>query len=103
MLEFYQAYTDYRGLMDFSEELLRQVAIDATGSPVVEFEGHADRFQQPARASRMREAVVQFWEGEGGPTLDDVANPEWLRAHSRQGHRGRSADRYLRAPRGSTS
>ena len=39
MLEFYQAYTDYRGLMDFSEELLRQTAIDATGSPVVEFEG----------------------------------------------------------------
>src|SRR5450759_3033657 len=26
MLEFYQAYTDYRGLMDFSEELLRQAA-----------------------------------------------------------------------------
>ena len=31
MLEFYQAYTDYRGLMDFSAELLRQAAIDATG------------------------------------------------------------------------
>src|ERR1041385_6414750 len=39
MLEFYQAYTDYKGLMDLSEELLRQVAIDATGSAVVEFEG----------------------------------------------------------------
>ena len=26
MLEFYQAYTDYRGLMDLSAELLRQVA-----------------------------------------------------------------------------
>src|SRR5256714_14299302 len=32
MLEFYQAYTDYRGLMDFSEELLRQSAIDSAGS-----------------------------------------------------------------------
>ena len=40
MLEFYQAYTDYRGLMDLSEELLRQVALDATGSTVVEFDGH---------------------------------------------------------------
>jgi lysyl-tRNA synthetase class 2 len=30
----------------------------------------------------MREAVVHFWEGEGKPTLEDVANPEWLRAHS---------------------
>ena len=39
MLEFYQAYTDYRGLMDLSRELLRQVAIDATGSAVVEYQG----------------------------------------------------------------
>ena len=29
MLEFYQAYTDYQGLMDFTCELLRQVALDA--------------------------------------------------------------------------
>jgi lysyl-tRNA synthetase, class II len=36
MLEFYQAYTDYRGLMDLSGEMLRQVAIDATGSTQVE-------------------------------------------------------------------
>jgi lysyl-tRNA synthetase class 2 len=30
----------------------------------------------------MREAVVRHWDGEGGPTMEDVANPEWLRAHS---------------------
>jgi lysyl-tRNA synthetase class 2 len=81
MLEFYQAYTDYRGLIDFSEELLRQTAIDATGSPVVEFEGHQIDFSCLARYS-MREAIVRHWEGEGAPTMDDVANPEWLRAHS---------------------
>src|SRR4029079_14136864 len=28
MLEFYQAYTDYRGLIDLSAELLQQTAID---------------------------------------------------------------------------
>ena len=81
MLEFYQAYTDYRGLMDLSEELLRQAAIDATGRPEVEFEGHKIDFSCLARYS-MREAIVRHWEGEGAPTLDDVANPEWLRAHS---------------------
>src|SRR5262245_58221173 len=37
MLEFYQAYTDYRGLMDFSATLLAQVAADATGSTSVEY------------------------------------------------------------------
>ncbi len=39
MLEFYWAYTDYRGLMDLSADLLRQAAIDATGGTVVEYQG----------------------------------------------------------------
>ena len=81
MLEFYQAYTDYRGLIDLSEELLRQTAIDATGSPVVEFEGARIDFSSLARFS-MREAIVRHWEGEGKPSLDDVANSEWLLRHS---------------------
>src|SRR6202007_798585 len=67
MLEFYQAYTDYQGLIDFSAELLKQAAIDATGSPVVEFEGERIDFPRLARYS-MREAVVHFWEGECRPT-----------------------------------
>jgi lysyl-tRNA synthetase class 2 len=56
MLEFYQAYTDYRGLMDFSEELLRQTAIDATGSVVVEFQGQQIDFGSFRRVT-MRDAV----------------------------------------------
>jgi lysyl-tRNA synthetase class 2 len=77
MLEFYQAYTDYRGLMDFSAEILAQVALDATGATEVEYEGHKLDFGRVERYT-MREAVVRFWEGEGRPTMDDVANPEWL-------------------------
>src|SRR5579885_172575 len=74
MLEFYQAYTDYRGLMDFSAELLRQVAIDATGGTEVEFDGQKIDFGTVAQLT-MREALVRHWEGEGGPTMEDVANP----------------------------
>jgi lysyl-tRNA synthetase class 2 len=81
MLEFYQAYTDYRGLMDFSEELLRQVALDAAGSAEVEYAGHKLDFSRLERYT-MREAVVRFWQGGEGPTLEDVANPEWLLRHS---------------------
>ncbi len=81
MLEFYQAYTDYRGLMDFSAELLAQVAVDATGTTAVEFEGHKLDFARFERYT-MREAVVHFWEGEGRPGADDVANAEWLCRHS---------------------
>ncbi len=56
MLEFYQAYTDYLGMMDLSEELLRQAAIDATGSTVVEYEGEKIDFGQFRRLT-MREAA----------------------------------------------
>jgi lysyl-tRNA synthetase, class II len=56
MLEFYQAYTDYLGMMDLSEELLRQAAIDATGSAVVEYQGEKIDFGNFRRVS-MRELV----------------------------------------------
>ena len=56
MLEFYQAYTDYHGMMDLSEELLRQAAIDATGSVVVEYQGQKIDFGNFRRVT-MREAV----------------------------------------------
>ena len=56
MLEFYQAYTDYQGLMDFTVELLKQTAIDATGSTVVEYQGTKLDFGNIRRLS-MQEAV----------------------------------------------
>ena len=61
MLEFYQAYTDYHGMMDLSEELLRQAAIDATGSAVAEYQGEKIDFGTFRRLT-MREAV-------GNPSL----------------------------------
>ena len=65
MLEFYQAYTDYHGLMDFSEELLSQTAIDANGSPIVEYQGEKLDFGCFRRMT-MQEAV-------GAPDLKGTA------------------------------
>ena len=56
MLEFYQAYTDYLGMMDLSEELLREAAMAATGSTVVEYQGEKIDFGNFRRVS-MRDAV----------------------------------------------
>ena len=81
MLEFYQAYTDYKGLMELSAELLRQTALDATGGTSVEFEGRTLDFSQ-VRQFSMREAVVEFWQGADKPSLDNVRDAEWLRRHS---------------------
>ncbi|HWC97075.1 MAG TPA: lysine--tRNA ligase [Candidatus Sulfopaludibacter sp.] len=87
MLEFYQAYTDYQGLIEFSQELLAQAARDAVGTTEVEFEGHKLDFSRLERYT-MREAIVHFWEGEGRPSMEDVANPEWLRGHSQKATAG---------------
>jgi lysyl-tRNA synthetase class 2 len=78
MLEFYQAYTDYQGLMDLSVELLKQTAMDATGSSVVEYQGTKLDFGNIRRLS-MQEAVgnsslrghalVEAFERQVEPTL----------------------------------
>jgi lysyl-tRNA synthetase class 2 len=81
MLEFYQAYTDYHGLMDFSAELLAETAREAVGTTEVEFEGQKIDFSHVARYS-MREAVIAYWEGEGKPTAEEIADPAWLARHS---------------------
>jgi len=81
MLEFYQAYTDYRGLMDLSAELLKQVALDATGSTEVEYAGARLDFGSVRRFD-MRQAVIEFWEGDDRPAPGDVRDPGWLKRHS---------------------
>ena len=87
MLEFYQAYTDYHGLMDFSEELLRGVAIDATGSAVVDYQGRRLDFSRLRRFS-LREAILEFWEDGERPTLERLQDPEWLKWRSTKGTPG---------------
>ncbi|MEP6717068.1 MAG: lysine--tRNA ligase [Terriglobia bacterium] len=81
MVEFYQAYTDYRGLMDLTGEMLRQIAIDATGSTVVEYAGEKLDFGNIRRLT-MREAVIEYWPGEGRPSTADIRDPAWLMAQA---------------------
>jgi lysyl-tRNA synthetase, class II len=83
MLEFYQAYAGYRDLMDLSTELLRQVAIDVTGSAQVIYQGRSLDFGRFRRFS-MTEALIEFWPNADKPTLDDVRDPAWLLRHSKE-------------------
>jgi lysyl-tRNA synthetase class 2 len=83
MLEFYQAYADYRVMMQLSAELFRQVAIDATGSPRITYQGHAIDLSNFRKLS-MRESVIEFWPHPQKPSLDNVKDPEWLRRHSKE-------------------
>ncbi len=59
MLEFYQAFTDYHGLMDFTEEMLSRVARAATGSTEVVYQGQEISFRPPYGRVRMLEALSE--------------------------------------------
>lgn len=83
MLEFYQAYTDYRGMIQLSKDLLRQVAIDATGGEQVNYDGQTLDFGN-LRQFTMREALIEFWPNGDKPSLDNVKDPEWLLRHSKE-------------------
>ena len=85
MLEFYQAYTDFRGMMELSRQLLAQVAIDATGSELITYQGRPVNFGH-IRALSMREAIIEYWPEKLGskPSLENLKDPAWLSAHSHQ-------------------
>ena len=75
MLEFYQAYSDYRDLMQLSEEMLAQVARDVNGTTKTRFGDHDIDFANWQRLS-MRDAIMKFWpDGAGAkPQMFDFAD-----------------------------
>ena len=79
MLEFYQAYSDYRDLMDLTEDLLRTVVAAVTGELVVNFRGNDLNFGNFERLS-MVEAVCRFWREGDAPSPGDLEGEENVRA-----------------------
>jgi lysyl-tRNA synthetase class 2 len=63
MLEFYCAYMDVDGMMDFCEELLRQSVQKAAGGLAVEYEGRTIDFSKFERIS-MRDAIFRSLQSE---------------------------------------
>ena len=61
MLEFYQAYTDYHGLMDLTAEMLKQVALDATGGTEVIYQDQRIDFGTLRACSRAWRTWLAFW------------------------------------------
>ncbi|HKD45605.1 MAG TPA: lysine--tRNA ligase [Candidatus Angelobacter sp.] len=66
MLEFYQAYADYRDLMTLTEEMLAQVARDVNGTTKATFNGQEIDFANWQRLS-MREAIIKYWPEAAAP------------------------------------
>jgi lysyl-tRNA synthetase, class II len=82
MLEFYMAYADYRDMMDFTAEMLAQVARDVERhKPTAHFNGHEIDFGNVQRLS-MREAIIKFWPENAGdkPQMSDFSSSEQIGA-----------------------
>ena len=81
MLEFYMAYADYRDMMDFTAEMLAQVAREVNGTTVSHFNGHDLDWGNFQRLS-MREAIIKFWPENAGskPAMADFAGTEQIAA-----------------------
>jgi lysyl-tRNA synthetase, class II len=84
MLEFYQAYANYRDLMDLTEELIEFIAKEVNGTTITNFNGVEIDLAKWRRLS-MREAIIKFWPEDVGcrPTETDLATPESFRRWSK--------------------
>ena len=60
LMELYQAYTDYHGMMDLTENLYRYVAKEVTGSLVLKYGEHEMDLSKPFERLTMVEAVKKY-------------------------------------------
>ena len=60
MLEFYEAYADYRDLMDLTETLLRGMAQTILGTTTITYQGENYEFGQPFRRMTVKESILEF-------------------------------------------
>ena len=60
LLELYQAYTDYHGMMNLAEDLYRTVAQNVLGTMVISYEGVEIDLSKPFERLAMVEAVKKY-------------------------------------------
>jgi lysyl-tRNA synthetase class 2 len=60
LMELYQAYTDFHGMMDLTENLYRHVAQEVLGTTVITYNGTEIDLGKPFRRITMTEAVKQY-------------------------------------------
>lgn len=76
MIEFYQAYADYRDLMDLTEELMRTIALDLTGDTRITHQGEIYDLGQPFQRMTVLESILHF---NSDITAEELATLEGAR------------------------
>lgn len=72
LMELYQAYTDYHGMMDLTENLYRYVAKEVTGSEIITYNGHEMDLSKPFERITMVDAVKRYAKVD----FDDIHTTE---------------------------
>lgn len=70
MLEFYLAYADYEDVMDLSEDMLRKLVQDLTGTTTVSYQGDTYDLGKPFRRMTVVESIMHYNESV---SLTDLA------------------------------
>nr|WP_314982482.1 lysine--tRNA ligase [uncultured Stomatobaculum sp.] len=60
LMELYQAYTDYEGMMNLTEDMFRHVAREVNGSAKIMYSGTEIDLEKPFRRITMTEAVKEY-------------------------------------------
>jgi lysyl-tRNA synthetase class 2 len=75
MLEFYQAYSDYKDLIELTEELITGLVEKVCGTLEIEYEEKKLNFARPWAKFTMREAVIKYWpENLTPPTKEELTD-----------------------------
>jgi lysyl-tRNA synthetase class 2 len=73
MMEFYAAYWNYQDLMDYTEKLIRNAALKATGSLQLSYAGKPVDLEQPFERLTIVEAIRKYTDAG-----DNVLDAAWL-------------------------
>ena len=91
LLELYQAYTDYHGMMDLVEDLFRTVSQKVLGTTTVTYEEHEIDLSKPFERLTMVEAVKKYTNID----FDEIKDEEAAKALAKE-HNIQFEDRHKR-------
>ena len=71
MIEFYQAYADYHDLMDLTERMFNQLAIDVLGTTEITYQEEAISLKAPFARLSMSDAIAKYAKDFDMSRIDD--------------------------------
>ncbi len=78
MLEFYEAYADYKDLMRLTEAMIQHLMGEVVGSTTVEYQGEVLNFSSPFKCMTLRHSIAAMNDGITVDNLDDLESARSL-------------------------